>query len=64
MDKIAVTFFIDAKEQLIERIAGVEFLNEMKPISKLKVLQTMRSKIEREILSTLLRSKIGETNER
>ncbi len=48
-----LTFIIDNEELLIERVSGMENLNKLKPINKLKILETIRNKIEREILSMI-----------
>ncbi len=48
-----LTFIIDNEELLIERVSGMENLNKLKPINKLKILETIRNKLEREILSMI-----------
>lgn len=45
------------KEGLIERISGMEQLKELSGYKKLKVLQGIRNKFEREIFSIMARLK-------
>lgn len=59
---IAITFHIN-EESLIERVSGLEHLNKLKPVRKLKALQGMRNKTERLIFETIMRVKSVENRE-